>query len=60
MELEFNQALHVGANRFPLLLLAPEDVEKRATTAVDTATRPSRWIDRLFSMSAAARVGRDV
>ena len=54
-ELEFNQALKIGAHRFPLELLAP--AEERATTDVDTVTRPSRWLDRLFSVSAAARVG---
>ena len=58
-ELEFNQALKIGAHKFPLELLAP--VEERATTDADTVTRPVRWLDRLFSVSAAAsRVGRDV
>ena len=32
-------------------------IEERATTDVDTVTRPSRWIDRLFSVAAASRVG---
>ena len=45
-ELEFNQALKIGAHRFPLELLVP--VEERAKTDVDTVTTPSRWIDRLF------------
>ena len=54
-ELEFNQALEIGAHKFPLEILAP--IEERATTNVDTVTTPSRWIDRLFAESAAARVG---
>ena len=54
-ELEFNQALKIGAHRFPLELLVP--VEERAKTDVDTVTTPSRWIDRLFSVAAASRVG---
>ena len=56
-ELEFNQALNIGANRFPLRLLVQDDAEHRATTDVDTTTTPRRWIDRLFAASAAARVG---
>ena len=54
-ELELNQALKIGAHKFPLEILAP--VEERATTDTDTVTRPSRWLDRLFSVSAASRVG---
>ena len=53
--LELNQLLGVGAHRLPLEILAP--VEERATTNVDIVTRPSRWIDRLFSVAAASRVG---
>ena len=54
-ELEFNQALKIGAHKFPLEVLSP--IEERATTNVDTVTTPNRWLDRLFSVSAAARVG---
>ena len=54
---EFNAAYGIGAHRFPLELLAPAPVEERATTDVDTAVRPQRWLDRLFAVSAAARVG---
>ena len=54
-ELEFNQALEIGAHKFPLEILAP--IEERATTNVDTVTTPNRWLDRLFDVSAAARVG---
>ena len=53
--LELNQVLGVGAHRFPLEILAP--VEERATTNVDVVTRPTRWLDRLFSDAAASRVG---
>ena len=53
--LELNQVLGVGAHRFPLEILAP--VEERAKTDVDVVTRPTRWLDRLFSDAAASRVG---
>ena len=53
--MEFNQALKIGAHKFPLEILSP--VEERATTDTDTAVGVSRWLDRLFSVSAAARVG---
>ena len=54
-ELEFNQACSIGAHKFPLEILAP--VEERATTNTDTAVITNRWLDRLFSESAAARLG---
>lgn len=54
-ELEYNQALGIAGNRFPLELLAP--VETRATTDTDTTTMPRRWLDRLFAGTAAERVG---
>ena len=54
-ELEFNQALKIGAHKFPLEILAP--VEERATTDADTAVGVSRWLDRLFSSAAASRLG---
>ena len=57
-ELEFNQALNIGAHRFPLEILAPAPVETRATTDTDAGpTRPRRWLDRLFADTAAMRVG---
>ena len=52
---EFNAALGLAGNRFPLELLAP--AEERAVTGVDTTTMPTRWIDRLFAGSAAQNVG---
>ena len=53
--LEFNQALRVGGTKFPMELLAPDEV--RSTTDADTMTRPRRWLDRLFDETAAARMG---
>ena len=55
-ELEFNQAVGIAANNFPLELLAPP-MERRATTDTDSATMQQSWLDRLFATSAAARVG---
>ena len=52
---EYNQALGIAGNRFPLELLAP--AEHRASTAVDTQTMPRTWLDRLFSETAAMRLG---
>ncbi|MCY4592611.1 MAG: hypothetical protein OXE86_19065 [Alphaproteobacteria bacterium] len=54
-EAEYNAALGIAGNRFPLELLAP--VETRATTDTDTVTTPRRWLDRLFAGTAAERVG---
>ena len=54
--LEYNQALKIPANQFPLSMLAP-DLEQRATTNTDTATMPKRWLDRLLAGSAAERLG---
>ena len=61
-EAEYNAALGISGNRFPLELLAPPEhraarVEVRATTDVDTMTTPRRWLDRLFAGTAAERVG---
>lgn len=55
-EAEYNAALGIAGNRFPLDLLAPP-VEQRAATDVDTQTMPRRWLDRLFAGTAAERVG---
>ena len=58
---ELNAAVGIGANRFPLELLAPpveaRAVEDRATTSVDTMTTPRRWLDRLFNETAAMHLG---
>ena len=61
-EAEYNAAVGIGGNRFPLELLAPPEqraarTEDRATTAVDVATMPRTWLDRLFAGTAAERVG---
>ena len=61
-EHEYNAALGIAGNRFPLELLAPPEqraarVETRATTDVDTMTTPRRWLDRLFAATAAMRLG---
>ncbi len=60
-EAEYNAALGIAGNRFPLELLAPPEkrasVEQRATTDVDTQTMPRRWLDRLFAGTAAMRLG---
>ena len=57
--LEFNQALGLGSDQFPMQILAPsvEELEKRQTTDTDTAVIPRRWVDRLFYGTAAARLG---
>ena len=53
---EFSQA--VGANgRFPVQLLAPAYVEKRATTDADVAANQQEWLDRLFFDTAAQYLG---
>ena len=58
-EAEYNAALKIGGNQLPLELLAPpeERHEARATTDTATTTMPRRWIDRLFSDTAAMKLG---
>ena len=60
-EAEYNAALGIAGNRFPLELLAPPErraaIEDRANTAVDTATMPRTWLDRLFAGTASEAVG---
>ena len=53
-EAEFNSALSMGADQFPLELLAPE---KRQTTDTDTSTNQGTWLDRLFDQAAAQYLG---
>ena len=56
-EAEYNQHMGIGANRFPMELLAPR-IEQRAETDVDAGpTRPQRWLDRLLDGTAASRIG---
>ena len=56
---ELNAAVGIGANRFPLELLAPpaQRAEDRATTDADIQTMPRTWLDRLFAETAAMRLG---
>ena len=56
-ELEFNAALNIGADKFPLILLAGEEPEMRTKTDTDTSTRPRPWLDRLLADSMAAYLG---
>ena len=57
-EAAFNAALEIPAGRFPLELLAPEPrTEARATTDTDSAAMQGTWLDRLFSQTAAMRLG---
>ena len=61
-EAEFNAAVGIAGNRFPLELLAPPEqraarTEDRATTNIDTTVMPRRWLDRLFADTAAMRLG---
>ena len=53
-EREYNSALNLGADQFPLELLVPE---ARQSTATDVSTTPQAWLDRLFDQTAAQRVG---
>ena len=55
-EAEYNAAIGLAGNRFPLELLAPP-VEERATTDANTTTTPRRWLDRLFAGTAASALG---
>ena len=51
-ELEYNQALGIAGDRFPMQLL-----EDRAAIDGDAASGQRPWVDRVFAESAAARVG---
>ena len=53
-EAEFNGALNMGAGSFPLRLLAPE---RRTTTDTEAGAMQGTWLDRLFAMTAAMRLG---
>lgn len=55
---EYNQALNIAGNQFPLEILAGiEDIETRATTTAESAVRPQTWVDRVFADAAARAVG---
>ena len=53
-EAEYNAALKIGKDQFPLGLLAPE---QRQTTDTDVSTKQGTWLDRLFAETAAQRLG---
>ena len=58
---EYNQALEIRGDRFPLSMLAPEveerSTEERATTDTDGRVTQGSWIDRVFAQTAAQRLG---
>ena len=60
-EAEFNQEFGLSAEQFPLQLLTRGDdlgdLEKRASIDGDAKVNQGSWIDRLFSDTAAARLG---
>lgn len=56
-ELEYNQACGVRPGRFPLHLLAGEELEKRTTTDTESEVNQQSWIDRLFDESLAQHLG---
>ncbi len=56
-EAEYNAAIGLPANRFPLELLAAPATETRATTNADAEATQRPWVDRLFSETAAMKVG---
>ena len=55
-EAELNAALEHGRSGFPLRLLAPPR-EVRATSDADAAATQGGWLDRLFAVSSARRIG---
>ena len=58
IESEFNAALGITqSNRFPLVLLAGKEPERRATSDTDTSVDARPWLDRLFAETAAAYLG---
>lgn len=56
-EAEFNAALKMDADAFPLILLAGKEPEKRMTTNTDTAVKPRGWLDRLLAETMADYLG---
>ena len=58
-EAEFVAANKLPPNQIPLRMFAPAEgaVEERTKTDTDIATRPRRWIDRLFAGTAAGHLG---
>ena len=61
-ELEYNQELNIERNYFPMDILArslPDggELETRAKRDGDAGASQGSWLDRVFAMSAAQRVG---
>ena len=60
-EAEYNTEYGLSAEQFPLQLLTRaddvEDLEKRAAIDGDAKTNQGSWIDRMFSETAARRLG---
>lgn len=54
-EAEYNTALGMGSDQFPLEMLAP--AEERETTGTDTQANQGTWLDRLFYDAAASYLG---
>ena len=52
---EYNSGHGLTPRQFPISILAP--AQMRATTAVDGQSNQGRWIDRIFSTTAAAMLG---
>ena len=53
-EADYNAALGMGSDQFPLEMLAPE---VRQTSDVDTMANQGTWLDRLFDRTAAEHIG---
>ncbi len=53
---EYNAAMQIPGNRFPLAVLAP-GIEVRAETDVDSMASQSTWVDRLFAETLAMYLG---
>ena len=56
-ELEYNQAMGLRGDYFPLEILAPEAPEQRAAIDGDAGVVQSSWIERLFADTAAMQLG---
>ena len=55
-ELEYNQALHLPGNRFPMEVLT-QGVELRAAIDGDSQTNQGTWLDRVMAGTAAQALG---
>ena len=52
---EYNQALEIPENRFPLEMFAKQEI--RAAIDGDAGSNQGTWLDRLFDQTAAQRLG---